>query len=248
MEIDLDVSVLMLDAQLKPLDLVSFRKLKSSDGSVQHCGDEREGDAKGDDEKVVVHLAAVHPAVAYVGFVVNSYSGQELDDVRAASCHLFDPAAGNRDVATFKMTGTRELDKHTALLVGMLYRDPASGGWALRVIAEPAHGRVAEDNVDELQRHIQRRPVAALNQRPAIDPANMQQMPPPQGPPPAPGAAANQIVVECPPGVAPGQQIKVPTPQGEVVVAVPAGVVPGARFAIALGGPPPAQGGTSQTC
>ena len=40
---------------------------------------------------------------------MNSYSGQELDDVKAAACHLFDPqAAPPRDIASFKMAGTKE--------------------------------------------------------------------------------------------------------------------------------------------
>ena len=34
----------------------------------------------------------VHPAVSAIGIVINSYSGQELDDVAGCSCHLFDPA------------------------------------------------------------------------------------------------------------------------------------------------------------
>ena len=54
------------------VDLVSFRKLRSSDGSVTHCGDEREGDEKGDDEKVVVNLAQVHPGMPSSGLEPSS--------------------------------------------------------------------------------------------------------------------------------------------------------------------------------
>ena len=239
--IDLDVSVIMLDQTLKAIDLVSFRKLRSSDGSIQHCGDEREGDEKGDDEKVIVNLAAVHPAVRYVGFVVNSYSGQELDDVKDASCHLYDPSTiPPRDVATYKMTGTKELNGHTALLMGMLYRDPSTSEWALRIIAEPAQGRVAEDNIDELQRHLQRCPPQPLQKRAFHRDTSMMNMPPPPpaGPPQGMQPGMQQMIVECPPGVQPGQSMSIATPEGaQLMVTVPAGVGPGGRFAVSVPAP-----------
>jgi tellurium resistance protein TerZ len=110
--IDLDASVIMLDANLKCIDLVFFGKLFSTDLSVQHGGDELAGDAKGDDEKIFLQLGSVHPAVKYLGFVINSYSGQELDDVKDASCHLFDGQSG-RDLMRYRMTNSQMLDKHT---------------------------------------------------------------------------------------------------------------------------------------
>jgi len=159
--IDLDASVICLDAQLRQLDLIFFGKLQSNDGAIRHGGDQRSGAAKGDDEQVFLNLAKVHPQVAYIGFVVNSYSGQELDDVAGASCHLFDGGTG-RDVATFTLSNTKFLDKHTALVMGMLYRDAASGDWCFRIISEAAQGRTAHDNVDELQRFIQKTPPPTL--------------------------------------------------------------------------------------
>jgi hypothetical protein len=52
--IDLDASCVFLDKSLNPVDTVSFQKLRSSDGSMVHQGDEREGDEEGDDEKLKV--------------------------------------------------------------------------------------------------------------------------------------------------------------------------------------------------
>jgi len=160
--IDLDASIIMLDMNLRQIDLVFFGKLRSSDGSIQHGGDEREGDEKGDDEKIFIKLGRVHPAVAYIGIVINSYSGQELDDVKDAGCHLFDTSS-LRDIAKFEMSNSSFLDKHTALLVGMLFREPQTLEWCLRIISEAAHGRTAHENVDELQNHIKREPPRPLN-------------------------------------------------------------------------------------
>jgi len=167
--IDLDASAIMLDAELKQIDLVYFGKLRSSDGSIQHGGDEREGDEKGDDEQIFIRLGAVHPAVAHIFFVINSYSGQELDDVKDAGCHLFDGSTG-RDLARFEMTGTQFLDKHTALLVGDLFRDASSNGdWAFEIASLARQGRTANLNVP----HV----VDFLRKRPA------RQLPPPRPPP-----------------------------------------------------------------
>ena len=165
----------MLDANLRQLDIVFYGKLASSDGAVRHGGDEREGDEKGDDEKVFLQLANVHPAVRYIGFVINSYSGQELDDVKDAGVHLFD-GSSMRDIFRYHMTNTKELDKHTALVVGMLFQE--GGAWCARIISEAAQGRTANENVDELQAYTRKNPT--------------QPLPPPRQPDP-PGAGAAMV-------------------------------------------------------
>jgi len=158
--IDLDASAIMLDSDCNPLDVVFFGQKTSKDGAIVHGGDEREGDAQGDDEQIFLKLAKVHPSVAYIGFVINSYSGEELDDVEGASCHLFDPARPHGDLATFALTNTSCLDKHTALVLGMLYRQGQE--WGLVIFAEAAQGRTAQDNIDELQACIRRKPPPAM--------------------------------------------------------------------------------------
>lgn len=47
-------SCIVLDAELRQVDLVFFSNLTSSDGAIKHSGDEREGDEKGDDESITV--------------------------------------------------------------------------------------------------------------------------------------------------------------------------------------------------
>ena len=177
--IDLDASAIMLDASLNVADLIFFQNLRSRDGSMQHGGDEREGDEKGDDEKIHVNLQAVAPNVKYIGFVINSYSGEELDDVSATSCHLFDSRT-RRDFATYALTNTKTLDKKTALVVSMLYRDGA-GEWNLRIISEAAMGKTVHDNVDELQRHIRAHPVPSGPGGVASAPTQPGMMPQQQG-------------------------------------------------------------------
>ena len=84
--IDLDASAIMLDGNLEPVDLIFFSHLTSKCGSIRHGGDEQEGDAKGDDEKIHIDFARVPPHVRAIGFNINSYSGEELDDVSKTTC------------------------------------------------------------------------------------------------------------------------------------------------------------------
>ena len=161
--IDLDASAILLDEHFNLVDAVYFRQIRSKDGSVKHSGDNRLGDAIGDDEMISFALAQVPENVAFIGLVINSFSGQELDDVAKASCHLFDPNT-NTDVANYKLSNCAALNGHTALVMGCLYRSPlVEGGsptrdWYLRIIAEPAQGKTVNDNVDELQRFLQNNP------------------------------------------------------------------------------------------
>ena len=155
--IDLDASAILLDVDLRLRDLVSFRQLQSKDGSIRHSGDEREGDEAGDDEIINIALLTVSEDIKYIGIVINSFSGQELDDVDKAACHLFDPK-GKTDIASYTISRCKELDKHTALIMGCLYRGDDASDWYLRIISLPSQGRTAEKNVDDLQTYLLRNP------------------------------------------------------------------------------------------
>lgn len=126
--IDLDASIICLDSDLNLVDMIFFGKLRSDDGSVRHHGDEREGDERGDDEKITIVPAQVSPNIQYMGIVINSFSGQELDDVNRASCHLFDPVT-KLDICSYALTNAVSLNGYTALVLGCLYRGPEKGDW-----------------------------------------------------------------------------------------------------------------------
>ena len=160
--IDLDASAICLDSNLNLVDTVYFKHLRSNDGAITHHGDEREGDEVGDDEKMDIYLNRVSSRIQYIGVVINSYSGEELDDVSRAACHLFNPQ-DHTDIASYALTNSSQLDKHTALVVGCLYRGSTElpGDWCLCIISEAAQGRTVRDNVDELQNYLRRNPPVA---------------------------------------------------------------------------------------
>ncbi|CAB9506210.1 Tellurium resistance protein [Seminavis robusta] len=164
-KVDLDASAICLDSDLKCVDKVWFKHLASDDTAIRHGGDQRSGEDSGDDERLYVQLSKVAKKTTYIGFVVNSYSGQELDDIKRASCHLFDTMTGV-DIAVHALSDCQFLDGHTALVMGCVYRVKARGGkkesdWCLKIISQAADGKTVKDLVDEMQKFLEENPVSA---------------------------------------------------------------------------------------
>ena len=154
--IDLDASAICLDSSFEVVDVVYFRKLVSDDSSLVHHGDEREGDEIGDDEQISIYLDRMKPEVTYVTFVINSFSGQELDCISKASCHLFyTGTTGNQivDVGRTSISNNKSLSKRTGLVMLCLFRQ--SNDWFLRVINEPAIAKVAHQLIPKVKKILQ---------------------------------------------------------------------------------------------
>jgi len=156
--IDLDASCVYLDANLQPVDTVWFQQLRSRDGAMQHGGDEREGDEKGDDEKIMFDLERITPAATYLCFCINSFTGQELNDVKDAKCRLYNSIT-HSECASFDLSADKRLDC-SALIMCVLYR--VNSDWYMHAVGEPAMGRTVQDNIDEMQAFLRRTPLAQL--------------------------------------------------------------------------------------
>ena len=197
----------MLDASLRQLDLIYFNQLESrAGGCVRHFGDNRSGAGDGDDETVQVDLNAIvrlMPTCQYIGFVINSYSGQELNDVKAAHAHLYDTDRPKIYIASVDMASSHGLDC-TAILMCCLFR--SGNKLYLHIIGEGAAGKTAADNVDELQDYC-RKHLRRIKQT-------------------APTQAKLRATV--PPGLRTGAHFKVQVPAGYFVnLQVPAGAAAG---------------------
>ncbi|MBK5415368.1 TerD family protein [Pseudomonas sp. TH31] len=140
-EIDLDASCILLDSELKPVDLVWFRQLESRDGSIKHSGDNRTGDGNGDDETIHVDLQRLPASVKYLVFTVNSFTGQTFEKVENAYCRIVN-AGNNSELARFNLS---ERGGHTGIVMASLARD--SGDWEFKAIGKITNGRTAEDLV-----------------------------------------------------------------------------------------------------
>lgn len=139
-DIDLDASCVLFSADKQPLDVVYFGQLKSKDGSIRHSGDNLTGDGEGDDEIIYVTLADVPAEVNYLVFTVNSYRGQNFNEVANAYCRLVDDR--NAEIARYTISGGGD---YTAMIMAKLYRH--NGEWKMQAVGESMRGRTVADMI-----------------------------------------------------------------------------------------------------
>jgi len=71
---DLDASIIMMDKFGEVVDQVWFNGKQSKCGSIKHSGDNRTGDAKGDDENIDIDLNKIAANVYSFWPVVTIYT------------------------------------------------------------------------------------------------------------------------------------------------------------------------------
>lgn len=144
-DIDLDASCVVLDEARNELDAVWFKKLRSSDGSIQHTGDNLTGEGEGDDESIIVELDKLSDRVQTLVFTVTSYSAQGFSEVANASCRLADERTGD-EVARFDLSAT---GPHTAMIMATVFRQ--GGGWQMAAIGETGQGKTYKDMTEMIR-------------------------------------------------------------------------------------------------
>jgi stress response protein SCP2 len=124
--VDCDASVIMLgenDKLRNNSDVIYFGNLKSSDGSVQHTGDNLTGQGEGDDEQINVDLGRVPSHIQKLVFVVNIYDAvkrkQHFGMIRNAFIRIVNPM-GREELIHYNLTD--DYSGKTSLIVGELYR------------------------------------------------------------------------------------------------------------------------------
>ena len=137
-EFDLDASALMLGEDGKVLSdahFIFYNNLVSPDGSVEHTGDNRDGQGDGDDEVVKVDLQRVPQQCARIVFPVSIHDagarGQSFGQVSNAFIRVVDQANG-REITRFDLM--EDASTETAMIFGQLYRH--SGQWKFRAVGQ----------------------------------------------------------------------------------------------------------------
>lgn len=131
-DVDLDASAILFDANKTKVDTVYFGQLKSRDGSIEHTGDNLTGGGDGDDESILVHLDRVPANVAHVVFVVNSYSGETFDQIENAYCRAVDTDTRDTELCRYTLSGGQKVQ---AMVMAKVSRD--NSGWTFTAIGEP---------------------------------------------------------------------------------------------------------------
>lgn len=146
--IDLDASAVLYDAAGNVVDQIWFKQLRSTDGAVQHSGDNLTGDGEGDDESITVYLTKLPSTVTRIVFLVNSFTGQNFSQIANAFCRLVDETS-NQEIARYELTGS---GTHNAQVMAKLTRDGA--GWSMTAIGAIANGRTFRDLLPAITPHL----------------------------------------------------------------------------------------------
>lgn len=133
---DLDASAFLLGADGKvrsDRDFIFYNQTKSSDGSVEHTGDNTTGQGDGDDESIVVDLSKVPEGIEKIAVCVTIHDaesrGQNFGMVSSAYIRCVN-ASGNTEVAKYDLSEDASVE--TAMIFGEIYRH--SGEWKFKAV------------------------------------------------------------------------------------------------------------------
>lgn len=116
-------------------DFIFFNNLKSSDGAVEHTGDNRTGEGDGDDEVIKVDLSKVPGDVSKVVFCAVIYDGQarnqNFGQVANAYIRIVNTQSG-AEVARYDLS--EDSSTETAMIFGELYKN--NGEWKFRAVGQ----------------------------------------------------------------------------------------------------------------
>jgi tellurium resistance protein TerD len=137
-DFDLDASIFMVGANGKVRtdeDFVFYGQLRSACGSVEHTGDNRTGDADGDDEAIKVVLDKVPAEITRLVVAVTIHDAdirrQNFGMVHNAYIRVVNSET-DAELARFDLTEDASVE--TAMIFGEVYRH--NGEWKLRAVGQ----------------------------------------------------------------------------------------------------------------
>lgn len=137
-DFDLDASIFMVGANGKvrsDSDFIFYGQLRSACGSVEHTGDNRTGDADGDDEAINVVLDKVPSDITRLVVAVTIHEAdarrQNFGMVHNAYIRVIN---SDNDVELARFDLTEDASVETAMIFGEVYRH--NGEWKLRAVGQ----------------------------------------------------------------------------------------------------------------
>ncbi len=135
---DLDASVFIVNEQNKvrsDSDFIFYNNLRSSDGSVEHTGDNLTGEGEGDDEQVKVDLEKIPSEVNKLVFSVTIHDAetrrQSFGQVSGAFIRVVN-GESNNEIVRYDLS--EDASTETAMLFGEVYRN--KGEWKFRAVGQ----------------------------------------------------------------------------------------------------------------
>ncbi|MCH4874713.1 MULTISPECIES: TerD family protein [Pseudomonas] len=141
-DFDLDASAFLLKADGKvraDSDFIFYNQLKSTDGSVEHTGDNRTGEGDGDDEAIKIDLSKVPADVDKIAITVTIHEAdarrQNFGQVRNAFIRLVNQD-NNNEVVRYDLA--EDASTETAMIFAELYRNGSE--WKFRAVGQGFNG------------------------------------------------------------------------------------------------------------
>ncbi|WP_338847991.1 TerD family protein [Massilia sp. W12] len=139
---DLDGSGFLLkeDGRVRSdADFIFYNNLKSACGSVEHSGDNKSGDAAGDDERVTLNLQNMPQDVHRISFGATIHEAdtrrQNFGMVGRAYIRCVDGNT-NQEIARFDLS--EDGSTETAMIFGEVYRH--NGDWKFKAVGQGFQG------------------------------------------------------------------------------------------------------------
>ena len=116
-------------------DIIYFGNLKHPTGTVQHMGDNLTGAGDGDDEQIIIDLAAVPQVYDKIVVVVNIYQAvqrkQHFGMIQNAFIRIVD-ARNNTELCKYNLS--EDYSNMTAMIFGEIYRH--NGEWKFNAMGQ----------------------------------------------------------------------------------------------------------------
>lgn len=141
-DFDLDASLFMLkeDGKVRSdSDFIFFNNLKSSDGSVEHMGDNLTGAGEGDDEVIKVDLEKIPADITklVVGVTIHEAETRRQNFGMVSSSFIrIVNQDNNNEITRYDLS--EDASTETAMLFGEFYRH--SGEWKFRALGQGFSG------------------------------------------------------------------------------------------------------------
>ena len=137
-EFDLDASAFMLDASGKVRgehDFIFYNQLRSPDGSVEHTGDNRDGEGDGDDESLKIDLTKVSADIQKVVIAVTIHDAeqrrQNFGQVANSFIRIQNDVSG-KEIVRYDLG--EDCSTETAVVFGEIYRHNSE--WKFRAVGQ----------------------------------------------------------------------------------------------------------------
>lgn len=121
--IDCDASIALVSGHDK--EIIYYGNKKSKNGAVLHQGDNLTGEGDGDDEQIFINFANIPSNVDRIVVGVNIYSAeakrQHFGKIKNCFVRVFDKS-NHTEVCKFNLSGSKEYDKMTAMILGEFIR------------------------------------------------------------------------------------------------------------------------------